>query len=112
MDFDDTWHPATHPSGAVLPAVLALSDLMPANCKPSGLNFLLAFNVGIEIQGRLMRFSNEAHNIPKRSEPENSRQMSCGFHYFQTRFNIAVHILHISWCCMKFYIEKTEGKHF
>lgn len=66
MDFDDTWHPATHPSGAVLPAVLALSDMMPANNKPSGLDFLLAFNVGIEIQGRLLRFSNEAHNIPKR----------------------------------------------
>lgn len=71
MDFDDTWHPATHPSGAVLPAVLAISDMMPANCKPSGLDLLLAFNVGIEIQGRLMRFSNEAHNIPKRSELEN-----------------------------------------
>ncbi|XP_047441891.1 cis-aconitate decarboxylase-like [Mugil cephalus] len=69
MDFDDTWHPATHPSGAVLPAVLALSDMMPANNKPSGLDFLLAFNVGIEIQGRLLRFSNEAHNIPKRFHP-------------------------------------------
>ncbi|KAM7000326.1 immunoresponsive gene 1, like [Tautogolabrus adspersus] len=69
MDFDDTWHPATHPSGAVLPAVLALSDMMPANSKPSGLDFLLAFNVGIEIQGRLMRFSNEAQNIPKRFHP-------------------------------------------
>ncbi|KAG8004372.1 Cis-aconitate decarboxylase [Nibea albiflora] len=69
MDFDDTWHPATHPSGAVLPAVLALSDMMPASNKPSGLDFLLAFNVGIEIQGRLMRFSNEAHNIPKRFHP-------------------------------------------
>lgn len=69
MDFDDTWHPATHPSGAVLPAVLALSDMMPASNKPSGLDFLLAFNVGIEIQGRLMRFSNEAHNIPKRWAP-------------------------------------------
>ncbi|XP_040903529.1 cis-aconitate decarboxylase-like [Toxotes jaculatrix] len=69
MDFDDTWHPATHPSGVVLPAVLALSDMMPSNSKPSGLDFLLAFNVGIEIQGRLMRFSNEAHNIPKRFHP-------------------------------------------
>ncbi|XP_029369028.1 cis-aconitate decarboxylase-like [Echeneis naucrates] len=69
MDFDDTWHPATHPSGAVLPAVLALGDMMPTNRKPSGLDFLLAFNVGIEIQGRLMRFSNEAHNIPKRFHP-------------------------------------------
>ncbi|KAK9517925.1 hypothetical protein VZT92_023257 [Zoarces viviparus] len=69
MDFDDTWHPATHPSGAVLPAVLALSDMMPANSKPAGLDFLLAFNIGIEIQGRLMRFSTEAHNIPKRFHP-------------------------------------------
>ncbi|XP_039976329.1 immunoresponsive gene 1, like [Xiphias gladius] len=69
MDFDDTWHPATHPSGAVLPAVLALSDMMPPNSKPTGLDFLLAFNVGIEIQGRLLRFSNEAHNIPKRFHP-------------------------------------------
>ncbi|XP_068182435.1 immunoresponsive gene 1, like [Antennarius striatus] len=69
MDFDDTWHPATHPSGAVLPAVLALSDMIPVNSKPSGLDILLSFNVGIEIQGRLMRFSNEAHNIPKRFHP-------------------------------------------
>lgn len=69
MDFDDTWHPATHPSGAVLPALLALSDMMPGNGRPSGLDFLLAFNVGIEIQGRLMRFSNEARNIPKRFHP-------------------------------------------
>ncbi|XP_061092940.1 immunoresponsive gene 1, like [Conger conger] len=69
MDFDDTWHPATHPSGAVLPALLAITDMLPSNGKPSGLDFLLAFNVGIEIQGRLMRFSNEAHNIPKRFHP-------------------------------------------
>ncbi|XP_056141195.1 immunoresponsive gene 1, like isoform X2 [Lampris incognitus] len=69
MDFDDTWHPATHPSGAVLPALLAISDMMPKNNKPSGLDMLLAFNIGIEIQGRLMRFSNEAHNIPKRFHP-------------------------------------------
>ena len=72
MDFDDTWHPATHPSGAVLPAVLALSDMMPANSKPSGLDLLLAFNVGIEIQGRLMRFSNEASNIPMRWAPQSN----------------------------------------
>ncbi|MGH0123884.1 UNVERIFIED_CONTAM: hypothetical protein FKN15_067689, partial [Acipenser sinensis] len=31
--------------------------------------FLLAFNVGIEVQGRLMRFSKEASNIPKRFHP-------------------------------------------
>ncbi|XP_059832483.1 immunoresponsive gene 1, like isoform X1 [Hypanus sabinus] len=69
MDFDDTWHPATHPSGAVLPALLAAAQMLPANSKRSGLDLLLAFNVGIEIQGRLMRFSQEAHNIPKRFHP-------------------------------------------
>ncbi|XP_055034696.1 immunoresponsive gene 1, like [Misgurnus anguillicaudatus] len=69
MDFDDTWHPATHPSGAVLPAILAISDMLPSHSKPSGLDFLTAFNVGIEIQGRLMGFSNDAHNIPKRFHP-------------------------------------------
>ena len=54
------------PSGAVLPALLAICDMLPSNNKPSGVDLLMAFNVGIEIQGRLMRFSNEAHNIPKR----------------------------------------------
>ncbi|XP_076841468.1 cis-aconitate decarboxylase [Brachyhypopomus gauderio] len=67
MDFDDTWHPATHPSGAVLPALLALAESLPS--KPSGLELLLAFNVGLEVQGRLMRFSKEAHNIPRRFHP-------------------------------------------
>ncbi|KAL0964137.1 hypothetical protein UPYG_G00319530 [Umbra pygmaea] len=67
MDFDDTWHPATHPSGAVLPALLALAETLPT--QPSGLDILLAFNVGIEVQGRLIRFSNEAHNIPTRFHP-------------------------------------------
>lgn len=66
MDFDDTWHPATHPSGAVLPAVIALSEAFPQKKKTSGLDLLLAFNVGIEVQGRLLRFSGEARNIPKR----------------------------------------------
>ncbi|KAK7882376.1 hypothetical protein WMY93_028550 [Mugilogobius chulae] len=67
MDFDDTWHPATHPSGAVLPSLLALAEALPR--KPSGLELLLAFNVGIEVQGRLLRFSREAHNIPERFHP-------------------------------------------
>ncbi|CAK6959150.1 cis-aconitate decarboxylase [Scomber scombrus] len=67
MDFDDTWHPATHPSGAVLPALLALAETLPS--QPSGLDLLLAFNIGIEVQGRLMRFSREAYNIPKRFHP-------------------------------------------
>ncbi|XP_010223372.1 PREDICTED: cis-aconitate decarboxylase-like [Tinamus guttatus] len=69
MDFDDTWHPATHPSGAVLPALLAASQMLPPSTKPNGLDFLLAFNVGLEVQGRLMHFSSEAHNIPKRFHP-------------------------------------------
>ncbi|KAM4795979.1 cis-aconitate decarboxylase [Rhinophrynus dorsalis] len=69
MDFDDTWHPATHPSGAVLPSLIALSESFLANQKPSGLDLLLAFNIGIEVQGRLMRFSNEASDIPKRFHP-------------------------------------------
>uniref|UniRef100_A0A3P8V2F8 Cis-aconitate decarboxylase n=1 Tax=Cynoglossus semilaevis TaxID=244447 RepID=A0A3P8V2F8_CYNSE len=67
MDFDDTWHPATHPSGAVLPAVLALAETLPS--RPSGLDLLLAFNIGIEVQGRLMRFSTEAYNIPEFHPP-------------------------------------------
>lgn len=66
MDFDDTWHPATHPSGAVLPVLVALSEALPRSSKCSGLDLLLAFNVGIEVQGRLMHFSKEANNIPKR----------------------------------------------
>ncbi|XP_029819615.1 LOW QUALITY PROTEIN: cis-aconitate decarboxylase [Manacus vitellinus] len=69
MDFDDTWHPATHPSGAVLPALLAASQMLPPGTKPTGMDFLLAFNVGLEVQGRLMHFSTEAHDIPKRFHP-------------------------------------------
>ncbi|XP_066093720.1 cis-aconitate decarboxylase isoform X1 [Saccopteryx bilineata] len=69
MDFDDTWHPATHPSGAVLPVLLALSEALPPSPKFSGLDLLLAFNVGIEVQGRLMNFSKEANDIPKRFHP-------------------------------------------
>ncbi|XP_004845287.1 cis-aconitate decarboxylase [Heterocephalus glaber] len=69
MDFDDTWHPATHPSGAVLPALTALSEALPQSVKFSGLDLLLAFNIGIEVQGRLMHFSKEASDIPKRFHP-------------------------------------------
>ncbi|XP_054644132.1 cis-aconitate decarboxylase isoform X2 [Dunckerocampus dactyliophorus] len=67
MDFDDTWYPATHPSGAVLPALMALAEVKPR--RPSGLDLLVAFNVGIEVQARLMRFSREAFDIPKRFHP-------------------------------------------
>ena len=66
MDFDDTWYPATHPSGAVLPVLMALSEALPPSPKLSGLDLLLAFNVGIEVQGRLLDFSEEASDIPKR----------------------------------------------
>ncbi|XP_074155392.1 cis-aconitate decarboxylase isoform X3 [Sminthopsis crassicaudata] len=69
MDFDDTWYPATHPSAPVLPVLLALSEVLPQNPKVSGLDLLLAFNVGIEVQGRLMHFSKEASDIPKRFHP-------------------------------------------
>ncbi|XP_075178833.1 cis-aconitate decarboxylase-like [Anomaloglossus baeobatrachus] len=69
MDFDDTWHPATHPSGAVLPAILALSQMLSHDRRVSGDDLLTAFNVGIEIQGRLMSFSSEAKNIPKKFHP-------------------------------------------
>ena len=64
MDFDDTWHPATHPSGAILPAVLALAQVLPRPV--TGIDLLLAFNVGIEVQGRLLSFSREALSIPRR----------------------------------------------
>ncbi|XP_020034960.1 cis-aconitate decarboxylase isoform X2 [Castor canadensis] len=69
MDFDDTWHPATHPSGAVLPVLTALAEALPESPKFSGLDLLLAFNVGIEVQGRLLQFSKEARDIPKRFHP-------------------------------------------
>ncbi|XP_055965952.1 cis-aconitate decarboxylase [Sorex fumeus] len=69
MDFDDTWHPATHPSGAILPVLMSLSEALPPSPKFSGLDLLLAFNIGIEVQGRLMHFSKEASDIPKRFHP-------------------------------------------
>uniref|UniRef100_A0A4W5KNL6 Immunoresponsive gene 1, like n=1 Tax=Hucho hucho TaxID=62062 RepID=A0A4W5KNL6_9TELE len=59
MNFDNTWHPAIHPSGVVLSALLVVSNILPNNRRPSGRDFLLAFNVGIDFQGRLMRFTNE-----------------------------------------------------
>ncbi|NP_001081912.1 aconitate decarboxylase 1 like gene b L homeolog [Xenopus laevis] len=69
MDFDDTWHPATHPSGAVVPSILALSQLLSKEKRISGEDLLTAYNVGIEVQGRLMCFSKEAKNIPKKFHP-------------------------------------------
>uniref|UniRef100_A0A670Y0Z4 Aconitate decarboxylase 1 n=1 Tax=Pseudonaja textilis TaxID=8673 RepID=A0A670Y0Z4_PSETE len=69
MDFDDTWHPTTHPSGPVLSALMAVAEGVAKNQKVSGCDLLLAFNVGIEVQGRLMTFSKEASNLPKRFHP-------------------------------------------
>lgn len=66
MDFDDTWHPATHPSGPVLPAILALADALPSSYQPSLEDLLVAFNIGIQIQGALLRCSNNAKHIPNR----------------------------------------------
>ncbi|XP_060072340.1 cis-aconitate decarboxylase-like [Ylistrum balloti] len=69
MDFDDTWHPATHPSSPVLPALLALSDTLPYSQKPSLEDILVAFNVGIQVQGALLNCSTQARNIPHRLHP-------------------------------------------
>ncbi|KAL8590451.1 hypothetical protein ACOMHN_011664 [Nucella lapillus] len=69
MDFDDTWDPATHPSGPVLPAVLALAETMTGDYHPSLADVLVAYNVGIQVQGLLLRCSNSAKAIPDRFHP-------------------------------------------
>ncbi|XP_076440683.1 cis-aconitate decarboxylase-like isoform X2 [Babylonia areolata] len=69
MDFDDTWYPATHPSGPVLPAVLALAESMTGDYRPSLSDLLVAFNVGIQVQGLLLRCSDSAKAIPDRFHP-------------------------------------------
>ncbi|OWF47416.1 cis-aconitate decarboxylase-like isoform X2 [Mizuhopecten yessoensis] len=69
MDFDDTWHPATHPSGPVLPALMALSDVLPRSQQPSLEEVLVAFNIGIQVQGALLNCSTQARNIPHRLHP-------------------------------------------
>lgn len=67
MDFDDTWHPATHPSGPTLPAVLALAESMTGEVAPSMEDVLVAYNVGIQVQGLLLRSAISAKSIPWRS---------------------------------------------
>ncbi|XP_014779084.1 cis-aconitate decarboxylase isoform X1 [Octopus bimaculoides] len=69
MDFDDTWHPATHPSGPVLPAVLSLSDYMTGSYCPTSEELLVAYNVGIQTQGLLLHSSAKSKNIPERFHP-------------------------------------------
>lgn len=66
MDFDDTWNPATHPSGPVLPAVLALAESMTGDYRPTLADLLVAYNVGIQVQGLLLRCSESARAIPDR----------------------------------------------
>ncbi|XP_041359144.1 cis-aconitate decarboxylase-like isoform X2 [Gigantopelta aegis] len=69
MDFDDTWFPATHPSGPVLPAIIALAETMTGDYEPSTEDILVAYNVGIEVQGLLLRCSQMAKSIPDRFHP-------------------------------------------
>lgn len=66
MDFDDTWHPATHPSGPVLPAVLSLAEYMTGSYRPSLEDVLVAYNVGIQTQGLLLHCSHKSKEIPER----------------------------------------------
>ncbi|BFY99294.1 hypothetical protein BsWGS_02334 [Bradybaena similaris] len=68
MDFDDTWHPATHPSGPTLPALIALTETM-SGLSPSLEDLLVAYNVGIQVQGLLLRSSSSAQSIPWRFHP-------------------------------------------
>ncbi|XP_059167852.1 cis-aconitate decarboxylase-like isoform X1 [Physella acuta] len=69
MDFDDTWHPATHPSGPTLPAIIALAESMTGDMRPSLEQVLVAYNVGIQVQGLLLRSSSSAKSIPCRFHP-------------------------------------------
>lgn len=69
MDFDDTWYPATHPSGPVLPAVIALAESLTGDYRPSLADILVAYNVGIQVQGLLLRCSDSAKAIPDRFHP-------------------------------------------
>ncbi|KAK6188454.1 hypothetical protein SNE40_004623 [Patella caerulea] len=69
MDFDDTWFPATHPSGPVLPAIIALAETMTGSLEPTTQDLLVAYNVGIEVQGLLLRCSEIAKEIPQRFHP-------------------------------------------
>ena len=66
MDFDDTWHPATHPSSPVLPCLIALIGHDTGEHAYSSRDLLTAFNVGVQVQGILLRCSKLANDIPKR----------------------------------------------
>ncbi|KAL3869980.1 hypothetical protein ACJMK2_042599 [Sinanodonta woodiana] len=69
MDFDDTWHPATHPSGPVLPAIMSLIGQLGQRCAFTTQDLLTAFNVGIQVQGALLRCSKSSKDIPCRFHP-------------------------------------------
>ncbi|MFC0220262.1 MmgE/PrpD family protein [Pseudochelatococcus lubricantis] len=48
LDFELMWIPPTHPAGTTLPAILALSEMLPI----SGTQAILALCAGFEVQGR------------------------------------------------------------
>jgi len=48
LDFELMWIPPTHPAGTTLPAILALSEMVPV----SGAQAMLSLCAGFEVQGR------------------------------------------------------------
>ena len=49
MDYEMMWHPPTHPTGPVLPAILALAE----HRNLRGRDAVLALALGFEVQGRM-----------------------------------------------------------
>ena len=66
MDFDDVWHPATRPTAPLLPCVIALVGQEDGNHAYSSRDLLTSFNVGIQVQGLLLRCSKLAQKFPTR----------------------------------------------
>ena len=66
MDFDDVWHPATRPTSPVLPCITALIGQTDGGHAYSSHDLLTSFNVGIQVQGLLLRCSKSATEFPKR----------------------------------------------
>jgi aconitate decarboxylase len=60
LDFENMWHPATHPASPTIPAILALSECYPI----SGKDVILALIYGFEVQGRL-RLAQPDHKLGK-----------------------------------------------
>jgi len=54
LDFEPMWNPPNHALSPLLPALLAMAELLEANGKgPQGLSLLRALAKGVEAQGRL-----------------------------------------------------------